>query len=78
MSYGPFEDSEVGMLGLVLDCCICHRLMMFPIHRPGCLQDWHRHGRMCLKCILRTKYFDEGLEGYILEALVFTEYFGFL
>ena len=75
MSDGPFEDSEVGMRGLVLDCCSCHRLMMFPIHRPNCLKDWNKHGRMCLKCILRTKYADEGLEGYILEAEVFAEYF---
>ena len=75
MLCGPFEDSEVGMQGLVLDCCICHRLMMFPAHRSDCLQDWNRHGRMCLKCIIRVKFPDLGLEGYIQETLAYAKYF---
>lgn len=70
-----FEDSEVSMQGLVLDCSNCHRLMMYPIHREEYLKDWNRHGRRCLKCILRLKYFDDGLEGYILEAQNFAQNF---
>ena len=70
-----FEDSNVSMQGLVLDCANCHRLMMYPVHRKEFLNDWHKHGRLCLKCILRLKFTDQGLEGYILEAEKYAEFF---
>jgi len=58
----------MAMQGLVLDCASCHRLMMYPIHRREFLKDWNKHGRLCLKCILRLKFSTAGLEGYIIEA----------
>ena len=70
-----FEDSEVAMQGLVLDCASCHRLLMYPIHRKEFLDDWHKHGRLCLKCILRLKFPDNGLEGYIQETEKYAKYF---
>jgi len=63
------------MQGLVLDCAKCHRLLMYPIHKEEFLKDWHKHGRLCLKCILRLKFYNEGLEGYIIEASKFANYF---
>jgi len=66
-----FKDSEVGMLGLVLDCSICHRLMIYPIHRPEALKDWNKHGRTCLQCIVKHKYPESGLEGYIEELIAY-------
>ena len=62
-----FEDSETSMQGLVLDCCICNRLIIYPIHRPEFLKDWHKHGRQCLECIIRYTYPSLGLGGYIEE-----------
>jgi len=47
-----FEDNETSMGGLVLECYICQRLLIFPTHRPECLKDWNKHGRVCLKCLL--------------------------
>ena len=73
-----YDDAEMSMQGLVLDCANCHRLMMYPIHRKEFLKDWHKHGRQCLKCILRTKFADQGLEGYIIEAEVYAKYFKFI
>jgi len=70
-----FEDSEVSMQGLVLDCANCHRLMMYPIHKEEFLKDWNKHGRLCLKCILRLEFPTAGLEGYIIEAMKSAEYF---
>jgi hypothetical protein len=63
-----YEDADMAMQGLVLDCASCHRLMMYPIHRREFLKDWNKHGRLCLKCILRLKFSTAGLEGYIIEA----------
>jgi len=70
-----FDDSEVGMQGLVLDCANCHRLMMYPIHNKEFLKDWNKNGRLCLKCILRLKFPTAGLEGYIIEAMKSAELF---
>ena len=70
-----YEDADISMQGLVLDCANCHRLIMYPIHRPEYLKDWNKHGRLCLKCILRLKFNGEGLEGYILESIKFAHYF---
>ena len=71
-----FEDNETSMGGLVLECYICQRLLIFPTHRPECLKDWNKHGRVCLKCLLRTKFADKNLEGYILESELMVEKFG--
>jgi len=49
--------------------------MLYPIHRKEFLKDWQKHGRLCLKCILRLKFDKEGLEGYIMEASKFANYF---
>lgn len=73
-----FEDSEVSMQGLVLDCAICHRMMVYPIHREEHLNDWHHHGRLCLKCIIRLKYSEEHLEGYIVESQEFAKLFNLI
>jgi len=70
-----YDDAEMSMQGLVLDCANCHRLMMYPIHRKEFLKDWHKHGRLCLKCILRLKFDKAGLEGYIIEASKCANYF---
>ena len=70
-----YEDADMSMQGLVLDCANCHRLMMYPIHREEFLNDWNKHGRLCLKCILRLKCDTAGLEGYIIEANKFANYF---
>jgi len=64
------EDSDTSMGGLVLECFICGRLLIFPIHRPKYLEDWNKHGRVCLKCLLRWKFADAHLEGYIIESEV--------
>ena len=74
-SNGTFDDNNTSMGGLVLDCFICHRLMIYPSHRKDCLNDWNRHGRICLKCIIRHKYPDLGLGGYILEAQIHAKLF---
>lgn len=74
-SNGTFEDNNTSMGGLVIDCVICNRLMIYPSHRQSCLKDWNRHGRICLKCIIRRKYPDLGLEGYILEAQAYSRLF---
>ena len=74
-SIGTFEDNLTSMGGLVLDCSICHRLMIYPSHRKECLKDWNRHGRMCLKCIIQYQYTDLGLDGYILEAQAYAKLF---
>jgi len=71
-----FEDNETSMGGLVLECYICQRLLIFPTHRPECLKDWNKHGRVCLKCLLRTKFSGAGLEGYILESELMAAKFG--
>ena len=71
-----FDDSDVSMGGLVLECYICQRLLIFPIHRKECLKDWNKHGRICLKCLLRTKFSDKNLEGYILESEIMVDKFG--
>jgi len=71
-----FEDNETSMGGLVLECYICQRLLIFPTHRPECLKDWNKHGKVCLKCLLRTKFSGAGLEGYILESEVMAAKFG--
>jgi len=62
-----FEESSAAMGGLVLDCCICHRLMTYPIHIEKFLRDWNKNGRVCIKCLVKYKYPDLGLEGYIEE-----------
>ena len=72
---GTFEDNNSSMGGLVLDCCSCHRLMIYPTHRQDCLDDWNRHGRICLKCIIHYKYPDLGLNGYVLEAQMYAQLF---
>ena len=72
---GTFEDNDASMGGLVLECCSCHRLMIYPSHRKECLKDWNRHGRMCLKCIIQHKYADLGLDGYVLEAQAYAKLF---
>ena len=74
-SNGTFEDNTTSMGGLVIDCYICHRLMIYPSHRKNCIRDWNQHGRICLKCIIRRKYPDLGLEGYILEAQTYAKLF---
>ena len=71
-----YPDNETGMGGLVLECCICKRLIIFPTHRPECLKDWNTHGRFCLKCLLRWKFSDARLEGYILESELTAKEFG--
>ena len=71
-----YEDADMAMQGLVLDCANCHRLMMYPIHREEFLKDWNKHGRLCLKCILRLKFSIAGLEGYIIEAMKSAELLG--
>jgi len=71
-----FEDNETSMGGLVLECYICQRLLIFPTHRPECLKDWNKHGKVCLKCLLRTKFSGAGLEGYILESELMAAKFG--
>ena len=70
-----YEDADISMQGLVLDCAKCHRLMMYPIHIKEFLEDWNKHGRLCLKCILRIKFADKGLEGYIVETEKYATYF---
>jgi len=70
-----YEDADMSMQGLVLDCANCHRLMMYPIHREEFLKDWNKHGRLCLKCILRLEFSTAGLEGYIMEASKSAELF---
>ena len=72
---GTFDDNNTSMGGLVLDCSICHRLKIYPSHRDECVKDWNRHGRRCLKCIIKYKYPDLGLDGYILEAQVSAKLF---
>ena len=62
-----FEESEVAMGGLVVDCCMCHRLMIYPIHIKKFLGDWNRNGRRCLRCLVKYRYPNLGLEGYIEE-----------
>ena len=62
-----FEESEVAMGGLVVDCCMCHRLMIYPIHIKKFLGDWHKNGRACIKCLVKYKYSNLGLLGYIEE-----------
>ena len=70
-----YENADMSMQGLVLDCAHCHRLMMYPIHEPEFLKNWNKHGRLCLKCILRCKFPDLELEGYIIEAQQSAEFF---
>ena len=70
-----YDDADMAMQGLVLDCASCHRLKVYPIHRDEFLKNWNKHGRCCLKCILRYKFPDLGLEGYILEAEQSAEFF---
>ena len=70
-----YDDADMSMQGLVLDCANCHRLIMFPIHRQEFLKDWNKHGRLCLKCILRIKFSDKGLEGYIIETEKYAQIF---
>ena len=62
-----YEESPAAMGGLVLDCCVCHRLMIYPIHIKNFLQDWNKNGRTCIRCLVKYKYPDLGLEGYIEE-----------
>ena len=64
------------MGGMVLECFLCGRLLIFPTHKTKCLKDWNKHGRVCLKCLLRWKFSDSNLEGYILESEVMAENFG--
>ena len=64
------------MGGMVLECFLCGRLLIFPTHREKCLKDWNKHGRVCLKCLLRWKFSDAHLEGYIVESEIMAEYFG--
>jgi len=73
-----FDDSEVAMQGFVLDCAICHRMLIYPIHHEEHLNDWNHHGRLCLKCIIRLKYPEEHLEGYIIESQKFAELFNII
>jgi len=61
------EESPASMGGFVLDCCICHRLLIYPIHIAKFLRDWNKNGRTCIKCLVKYKYSDLGLEGYIEE-----------
>jgi hypothetical protein len=49
--------------------------MMYPIHKEEFLKDWHKHGRLCLKCVLRLEFPTAGLEGYIIEAIKSAELF---
>ena len=70
-----YEDADISMQGFVIDCASCHRLLVYPIHRQEFLQDWNKHGRLCLKCVLRLNFADKGLEGYIIEAITFVHHF---
>lgn len=69
-----FKDSDAAMGGLVLDCCTCHRMLIYPIHRPQAQKDWNKHGRQCIKCILENKFPNSGLEGYIEEAIIYANF----
>ena len=71
-----FNDNETSMGGLVLECFLCGRFLIFPTHKAKCVKDWNKHGRVCLKCLLRWKFSDAHLEGYILESEVMAENFG--
>ena len=71
-----FKDNDASMGGFVLECFMCCRLLIFPIHRKECLKDWNKHGRVCLKCLLRWKFSDAHLEGYIVESEVMAKEFG--
>lgn len=62
------KDGSSSMGALVIDCSNCHRLLMLNIHTRTGLDDFHKHGRMCLVCILRIKYSHDNLEMYIQEA----------
>lgn len=61
------EASPAAMGGLVLDCYICHRMMIYPVHIKKFLRDWNKNGRTCIRCLVKYKYPDLGLEGYIEE-----------
>ena len=62
-----FKDNDASMGGFVLECFMCGRLLIFPTHK---------HGRVCLKCLLRWKFSDAHLEGYIVESEVMAKEFG--
>jgi len=71
-----YEDNATSMGGLVLECFMCGRLIIFPTHRPECLTNWNKHGKICLKCLLRWKFADANLEGYIVESELMAQEFG--
>ena len=71
-----FKDNDTAMGGLVLECFMCGRLLLFPTLKAECLKDWNKHGRVCLKCLLRWKFSGQHLEGYIIESEVMASEFG--
>lgn len=50
-----FADNK----GLVIDCCLCGKLVKFMHETEEQLREFHRHGRICNACQIKHGYISE-------------------